>query len=140
MLTEAGPVDSLCSNLEGRATKGKTLQGKGAPAPGSRPRMNADDNQDVYIPPAPAFPDLKHAKVDHDRKHRPPGLKLSDTLVMMLAEIALMIVYGLFVENETIPKPKFPDPGPEDIPEMLDLVQPFKRYPPGFDNYVGSAR
>eukprot|EP00285_Hemiselmis_virescens_P007624 CAMPEP_0173383260 /NCGR_PEP_ID=MMETSP1356-20130122/5816_1 /TAXON_ID=77927 ORGANISM="Hemiselmis virescens, Strain PCC157" /NCGR_SAMPLE_ID=MMETSP1356 /ASSEMBLY_ACC=CAM_ASM_000847 /LENGTH=623 /DNA_ID=CAMNT_0014338039 /DNA_START=120 /DNA_END=1991 /DNA_ORIENTATION=- len=99
-----------------------------------------DNNQDVYIPPAPAFPDLKHAKVHHDRKHRPPGLKLSDTLIMMFAEIVLMIFYGLFVENETVPKPNFPDPGEEDLPGLLDLVQPFKRYPPGFDNFVGSPR
>lgn len=59
---------------------------------------------------------------------------------MMFAEICLMVFYGLFVENEVVPKPVFPDPGPEDIPGILDLVQPFKRYPPGFDNFVGSAR
>ncbi len=46
------------------------------------------------------FPDLKHAKIDKDRKHRPVGLKMSDTLIMMLCEIGLMVIYGLFVEQE----------------------------------------
>jgi len=102
---------------------------------------SSDDEKDqIYIPPAPAFPDLKHAKVDRDKKHRPPGLKMSDTLIMMFAEIVLMIIYGLFVQQEKVPKERFPDAGPEDIPGMLDLVQPFKRYPPGFDNFVGSER
>mmetsp|Transcript_10903 Transcript_10903/g.21915 ORF Transcript_10903/g.21915 Transcript_10903/m.21915 type:complete len:617 (+) Transcript_10903:185-2035(+) len=93
-----------------------------------------------YIPPAPAFPDVKAAKVDHDRKHRPPGLKVSDTLILLVAQMLLMVVYGLYVKQERVPKEPYPEPGRLDQPEIMDMVQPFKRYPPGFDNYFGSER
>ena len=33
------------------------------------------------------FQDLKAARVDRDRKHRPPGLKMSDTFVMLFVQV-----------------------------------------------------
>ena len=50
------------------------------------------------------------------------------------------MLYGLFVTQEKVPKQPYPDPGPADRPGMIDLVVPFKRYPPGFDNFYGSQR
>jgi hypothetical protein len=93
-----------------------------------------------YIPPAPLFADLKAAKVYHARIHRPPGLKFSDTMVLLAAQTVLLVLYGLFVQQEKVPKQPYPDPGPADKPGMIDFVQPFKRYPPGFDNFFGSPR
>mmetsp|Transcript_26548 Transcript_26548/g.63459 ORF Transcript_26548/g.63459 Transcript_26548/m.63459 type:complete len:616 (+) Transcript_26548:411-2258(+) len=93
-----------------------------------------------YIPPAPMFQDLKQARVDRDRKHRPPGLKMSDTLVMLFVQVFLMVIYGIFVTQDSVPKKLYPTAGPGENPELIDFVQPFKRYPPGFDNFFGSAR
>ena len=76
----------------------------------------------------------------HDRIHRPPGLKFSDTMVLLASQIVLLVLYGLFVEQEQVPKRPYPDPGLGDKPGMIDFVQPFKRYPPGFDNFFGSPR
>jgi hypothetical protein len=78
--------------------------------------------------------------VYHDRIHRPPGLKFSDTMVLLASQIVLLVLYGLFVEQEQVPKRPYPDPGLGDKPGMIDFVQPFKRYPPGFDNFFGSPR
>ena len=58
---------------------------------------------------------------------------------MLLAQSSLLIVYGLFVFQEKVPLQPVPQPGPGDNPSLMDLVQPFKRYPPGFDNYYGSS-
>jgi hypothetical protein len=93
-----------------------------------------------YIPPAPMFQDLKAAKVEKDRKHRPPGLKMSDTVVMLVVQVFLMIIYGIFVTQDAVPKKAYPTAGPGERVELIDFVQPFKRYPPGFDNFFGSAR
>ena len=43
----------------------------------------------------------------------------------------LLILYGLFVIQDEVPKRPYPDPGAGDKPGMIDFVQPFKRYPPG---------
>lgn len=80
-------------------------------------------------------------------------------------QMFLMIIYGLYVKQERVPKEPYPEPGKLDKPEIMDMVQPFKRcdcsllvmvstcrcirrkwdlangrYPPGFDNYFGSDR
>jgi len=59
---------------------------------------------------------------------------------LLAAQAFLLIVYGLFVIQDEVPKRPYPDPGVGDKPGMIDFVQPFKRYPPGFDNFFGSAR
>ena len=104
------------------------------------PPFPAFSNQADYIPPAPKFADLKHAKIYHDKLHRPPGLKFGDTIIMLVVQSALLLVYGLYVVQNEVPKKPYPDPGPGDKPGMIDFVQPFKRYPPGFDNFFGSPR
>ena len=104
------------------------------------PRSHLACIQGDYIPPAPLFADLKAAKVYHDRIHRPPGLKFTDTMIMLAVQAILLVIYGLFVIQEKVPKRPYPDPGAGDKPGMIDFVQPFKRYPPGFDNFFGSPR
>lgn len=39
----------------------------------------------------------------------------------------LMIIYGLYVKQERVPKEPYPEPGRLDQPEIMDMVQPFKR-------------
>jgi len=73
-----------------------------------------------YIPPAPMFQDLKAARVDRDRKHRPPGLKMSDTFVMLFVQVPSRCIYF----HHVLPLSRLVESLPSTTPPIILGVPP----------------
>uniref|UniRef100_A0A7S0F3Q8 Ammonium transporter AmtB-like domain-containing protein n=1 Tax=Hanusia phi TaxID=3032 RepID=A0A7S0F3Q8_9CRYP len=98
------------------------------------------EEEETYIAPLPYFPDLKHAKLAREKDSSPPGINHYHTTFLLFVQILLCILYGLTVQQDKFPKQQLPDPGSLENPNRIDEVPPFKRYPPGFDIFLGTAR